>query len=145
MDEELARRVARRYMKAKADADARTEVIESAYFHTGNGGLTLDILHRWYPDSPDLNLYALQASYNHMGSGITCEFPLESMDIAGWVHEVTGRLLSRMAKQPDEARYLAYDVDCGDVSVENGVKKDYKFRWDSQGKHLVKEETATFP
>ena len=97
------------------------------------------------PNSPDLNLYALQASYNHMGSGITCEFPLESMDIAGWVHEATGRLLPLMAKQPNEARYLAYDYNGGgDVSVENGVKVDYKFRWDSQGGHLIKDERASY-
>lgn len=145
MDEELIRRVASRYKKAKAEENSRTEVIESAYFHTGNGGLTLEVIHKWFPDTPDLNVYSMQASYNHMGSGVSCEFPLESMDIAGWLHEVTGRLLSRMAMSPDEARTIAFDYqDCGDVSVENGVPTDYKFRWDGQGKHLVKDEVATF-
>ena len=110
-----------------------TKIIESCYFHTGNGGLQLRVVeHEYVSEAKTLpggvslpettyTHYTFQASYSHHGAEMQMEFDLGSLEIVGWVHQATGRLLKRMLTKHDAARNSGFDYrKLGNVSAEDG-------------------------
>lgn len=115
----------------------KTTTIEAAGFHLGNGGLNLSVTEHEYEyelneDSPSRTLtsYMMGVSLNHHGAEVHFEFPLGSLEVVGWLHEMTGRLVKRMATKNRGGRNYTFDyVKHGSATVEDGKEVDYSFRW----------------
>lgn len=128
-----------------ADKKKTPQILESAYFHTGNGGLVLNVVESEYGSYKDgARNFELEASFSHHAIGISTTFPLGSMEVVGWLHDMTGRLLKVMADTPTEARHFAFDYHPeGEVRVENGVANEYKFRYADGKLTVVPDERST--
>ncbi len=121
--------------------EATPKVIESVYFHWGNGGLIFKVVehsfttgpYAWQkePEVETHTYYRLDVDASHHGASTKISFDLGSMEIVGWLHEMTGRLLKRMATKPDQGRGLGiFDYHPqGRVSIEDGEEKNYLFRF----------------
>jgi hypothetical protein len=115
--------------------DGKLVTLEAAYFHTGNGGATIKFT------VDDKNEHILTLGFSHHGNKMSASLPMGSMEMVGWLHEATGRLLKEMSATPKEGRTFPFEYHPqGEVTVENGKDADYYFSWDSQGKHLLNKK-----
>lgn len=115
--------------------DGERVTLESAYFHTGNGGSTLKFT------VDDKNEHILTLGFSHHGNKMSASLPMGSMEMVGWLHEATGRLLKEMAASPKEGRTFPFEYHPqGEVTHENGKEADYYFSWDANGKHVVERK-----
>ncbi len=125
------------------------KTIESVYFHWGNGGLSIKVVentHKWtssWEDPGEIRMdreihehvditYRMEVGASHHGASMETSFDLGSMEVVGWLHEMTGRLLKRMAGQPNQSRLSAFDYHpAGRVGVRDGEQMGAEgyFRW----------------
>lgn len=128
-------------------SESTYKTIESCYFHWGNGGLSFRVVehtHKWtsHRDDPgEIRMdhetrehvsvtYRMEVDASHHGGVMTTSFDLGSMEIVGWLHEMTGRLLKRMSSQPEQGRHHVFEYHPqGKVSIEDGEPKEYHFRF----------------
>lgn len=73
------------------------QVLEEAYFHINNGGLTLSIALEGEGDSKYRHL-TLQGRASHFGRGLEVSLPLLSREMVTWVVEATARASQHIAK-----------------------------------------------
>lgn len=98
-----------------------TRVLEEAYFHINNGGLTLSVVEQGphTPGSPFRHL-TLQARASHFGRGMEVAVPLLSREMVAWVQEALTRT----------ARYLAdpaqAEVRLSFAEKHDSLKPQYK-------------------
>lgn len=125
-------------------------VLEEAYFHISNGGLTLSVVH----DPPDDSKWVF--SIAHLKVELTCfaipltvKIPLGSPEVVFWLHKVTGRLLDKMMNKPNCGRHIHFgqkisefagEIHPGHVFREDEVPRDYKFVYDENGFRQVVED-----
>lgn len=110
-------------------------VIEHAYFHTSNGGLTLEVIRSVNPHDDKLVSYRLDGDFYGMGISI----PLGSVEVVGWLADALTRVVARMEKEPNRARQWKFDHHkSGWSGIRDGEKREgpTNFRWKS-GKGLV--------
>lgn len=123
----------------------QTNSIERVHFHLCNGGLTLNIVESeaTYDFSREegpseivtYTHYQLHATFSHFGSVVDVSLPLGSMEVVGWLHEVTGRLLRRMQGKQDQAKQYCFER-IGRLQEEDGQAVDEHFQMN--GTDLVK-------
>src|SRR5512142_468064 len=134
-------------VRSRMPTPNETTVLEEAYFHISNGGLTLKVVQDpAYTGSSRFNwtMAHLTAEMNSFGVPLEVSIPLGSPEIVYWLHEVMGRLLGDMCQQPNSGRYFHFgdprmgpgsDIHPGSVQIENGQACKYNYTCDEAGVH----------
>jgi hypothetical protein len=129
-------------------------VLESAYFHIHNGGLSLSVREETGDHS---SRYFLEADCDNFGGGISVNIPLGNLEVVSWLHTAMGRVLSRMIeKQPKnlppylrpwepftaEARACIEDGTPADYyfRVKDGVQQKVSRNWEQAGQQAAPTE-----
>lgn len=85
-------------------------VLEKAYFHINNGGLTLRISDKdGSSRDPSRRQYALRAEASHFGRGICVEVPLLSRSMVRWLAEASQRVSDYLEQHPEHKLSLLDD------------------------------------
>lgn len=102
------------------------KVLESAYFHISNSGLTLKIVEKTHVNEEDTPTWHFHVDLNAFGTSVGFNFPLVPT-IVRWIREALQRVETCMARYP-EAQNFAFRNSKADVSVRDGkaIKDDRK-------------------
>lgn len=118
-----AHRVMRRYA-AVSDKGVET-VLESAYFHINNGGLSISLVETaTYSDGSDLvpsrvyREYACRYTFTSHGGKVVGQFDLGSQAMVKWLVGALSRVLAHIARSESEQSYSPYERSPS-VSVVN--------------------------
>jgi hypothetical protein len=98
-------------------------IIERAYFHVGNGGLTLSVIEERSPEDGTAS-YRFKHEISVFGASSESSFPLGSSDIVSWMNMALQRVSMKVAAAFHERSYQPFD-NPPDVTHVNGeeVKK----------------------
>ena len=113
-------------------------VVESAYFHINNGGLSVSIKRIDKEEMP--SKYVLVLKTSAFGIGTSYEFPLSPITI-GWLSDVFSRLYKEVKSVPSELSKKAYNP-IRDCSVTRRDGQDIDFRWED-GKLIEPEKIVS--
>lgn len=100
-----------------ADEEPVEKIIERAYFHVSNGGLTLSILEERWPSG----LVAYRLKHEMSNFGVTSEgsFPLGSSDIVSWMNMALQRVSMKVAAAFHDRSFRPFE-DPVDITHANG-------------------------
>jgi len=100
-------------------ADAPSEkIIERAYFHVGNGGLTLSIVEERSPKD-GVASYRFKHEMTVFGAASESSFPLGSSDIVSWMNMALQRVSMKVAAAFHDRSFQPFD-NPPDVTHMNG-------------------------
>lgn len=103
-----------------ADLPPVEKIIERAYFHVGNGGLTLSILEVAPGGGGTPNEYRFEHEISVFGQKSTSSFPLGSSDIVSWMNMALQRVSMKVAATSHDGRsFVPFDTP-PDVTHVNG-------------------------
>ena len=107
-------------MKVVAEEQPVETVIEKAYFHIENGGLTLSIVEIKPAGNGYANEYRFRHELSMHGQSVESSFPLGSSNIVGWMNMALQRVSMKVAGiHQEEGRHIPYDAP--EIKVQNGV------------------------
>ena len=108
-------------MKVVAEEQPVETVIEKAYFHIENGGLTLSIVEIKPGGGGTPNEYRFKHELSMHGQSVESSFPLGSSNIVGWMNMALQRVSMKVAGIHHDGRNLL-PFDAPDIQVQNGVE-----------------------
>lgn len=100
-----------------ADPPPVEKIIERAYFHVGNGGMTLSIVEEKSPEGR--TDYRFQHEMSVFGAKSESSFPLGSSDIVSWMNMALQRVSMKVASSFSDRSFQPFD-NAPDVTHMNG-------------------------
>jgi hypothetical protein len=101
-----------------ADDTPTEKIIERAYFHVGNGGLTLSIIEERSPKD-GVATYRFKHEMSVFGANSESSFPLGSSDIVSWMNMALQRVSMKVAAAFHDRSFQPFD-NPPDVTHMNG-------------------------
>lgn len=107
-------------MKVVAEEQPVETVIEKAYFHIENGGLTLSIVEIKPGSVGHTREYRFKHELSMHGQSVESSFPLGNSNIVGWMNMALQRVSMKVAGLHHDGGYDMFDAP--EIQVQNGVQ-----------------------